>query len=148
MPSSDAFIKVERQAQSWLQESVPAQDLQAAHWTTQEWLHFLRYLPRKLEAEKIRELDSAFQLTRSGNSEIAHQWLLIAIRNHYEPAASRLEEYLISTGREKLIKPLYEELIKTSEGKQRASDIYSKARPAYHPIVVAKLDKLLDWKHQ
>ena len=96
----------------------------------------------------MRELDDSFHLTRSINSEIAHQWLLMATRNHYEMAASRVEEFLISTGRKRLIKGLYEALIKSSDGKQRAVAIYRKARPAYHPIVVAKLDKLLDWKNE
>jgi leukotriene-A4 hydrolase len=147
-PSSDAFTKVEKQAARWLSEEIAVHELRTAFWTTQEWLHLLRHLPRKLESEKMRELDGAFQLTGSSNSEIAHQWLLMAIRNHYEPASSRLEEFLLTTGREKLIKPLYEELIKSSEGKQRATAIYSQARPAYHPIVVTKLDKLLNWKNE
>ena len=34
---------------------------------------------------------SAFGLTGRGNSEIAHQWLLMAIRNDYAPADARLE---------------------------------------------------------
>ena len=39
--------------------------------------------------------------------------------------------------------PLYEELIRTPEGRERALAIYAKARPCYHPIAVDSVDKLL-----
>ncbi|HKY03329.1 MAG TPA: leukotriene A4 hydrolase C-terminal domain-containing protein, partial [Blastocatellia bacterium] len=101
---SDAFAKVERQADHWLKGETAVANLDAAGWTTQEWLHFLRHLPADLDKAKMAELDKRFNLTASGNSEIAHQWLLMAIRGGYEPAYARLDEYLISIGRRKLIK--------------------------------------------
>jgi leukotriene A-4 hydrolase/aminopeptidase len=142
-PKSDAFAKVERQADAWIKGEVTAAKLNTRGWTTQEWLHFLRHLPLQLERARMEELDRTFRLTESGNSEIAHQWLLMAIRNRYEAAYPRLEEYLISIGRRKLIKPLYEELVKTPEGKERAAAIYRKARPGYHPIAVATIDEIV-----
>lgn len=145
-PQSDAFSKVEQQADLWLQGEKPAAKVTTSEWTTQEWLHFLRHLPKDLNASRMKELDEAFKLTSSGNSEIAHQWLLMSIRNRYEAAYPRLEEYMISIGRRKLIKPLYEELAKTAEGRARAEAIYRKARPGYHPIAVTTIDDLLKWK--
>lgn len=142
-PKSDAFAKVEEQAKGWLDGKTPAVKLQTKEWSTQEWLHFLRFLPQQLNLNQMQELDRAFGLTKTGNAEIAHQWLLIAIRNKYEPADSRLEEYLSSIGRQKLIKPLYEELMKTPEGRQRASEIYQKARSGYHPITVTAINKIV-----
>jgi hypothetical protein len=41
------------------------------------------------------------------------------------------------------VKPLYEELARTPEGKQRARAIYAKARPGYHPITAAAVDAIL-----
>jgi len=142
-PQSDAFAKVEAQAKGWLEGKTAAAKLQTKQWSTQEWLHFLRFLPRQLNANQLKELDQAFGLTKTGNAEIAHQWLLISIRNKYEPADPRLEEYLTSIGRQKLIKPLYEELVKTPEGRKRALKIYAKARPAYHPIAQTAVDKVV-----
>ncbi|HST21165.1 MAG TPA: leukotriene A4 hydrolase C-terminal domain-containing protein, partial [Blastocatellia bacterium] len=142
-PASDAFSKVEKQADPWVKGASSASKIQASSWTTHEWLHFLKYLPTELSKEKMSELDQAFHLTRSGNSEIAHQWLLMAIRNRYETAYPRLEEYLTTIGRRKLIKPLYDELVKTPEGQKRACDIYEKARPSYHPIAVDTMDKIV-----
>jgi leukotriene-A4 hydrolase len=144
-PASDAFSKVEGQATAWMKGEIPASKIQSKAWTTHEWLHFLKYLPAQMDKEKMAELDQSFQLTRSGNSEIAHQWLLMAIRNRYEAAYPRLEEYLTSIGRRKLIKPLYEELVKTPEGRERAMAIYQKARPSYHPIAVTSFDEILKW---
>jgi leukotriene-A4 hydrolase len=144
-PQSTAFRSVEREAQRWLQETIPAKQIPAASWTTQEWLHFLRTLPKELQTRRMSELDDSFHLTSSGNAEIAHQWLLMAIHNEYQPASARLEEFLLTTGREKLIKPLYKELTKSPEGKQKAQSIYRKARPGYHPLVVKKIDRDLHW---
>ncbi len=142
-PKSDAFAKVERQADSWIKGEVTAAKLNTRRWTTHEWLHFLRSLPRAIESAKMEELDRTFRLTGSGNAEIAHQWLLMAIANRYEAAYGRLEEYLISIGRRKLIRPLYEEMVKTSEGRERARAIYRKARAGYHPIAVATIDEIM-----
>jgi len=89
------------------------------------------------------ELDQRYHLTKIGNAEIAHQWLLMSIRNKYQPAYPRLEEYLTSIGRQKLIKPLYEELVKTPLGRERALTIYRNARPGYHPITVTAVDKIV-----
>jgi len=145
-PQSDAFSKVEQQADLWLQGERPAAKIATSDWTTQEWLHFLRHLPKDLNAGRMKELDEAFNLTASGNSEVEHQWLLMSIRSQYEAAYPRLEEYLIAIGRRKLIKPLYEELASTQAGRARAEAIYRKARPGYHPIAVTTIDDLLKWK--
>ena len=142
-PHSDAFLRVEEQADNWLRGVLSAEELNGGGWTTQEWLHFMKYLPKDLDQARMRQLDRAFDLTDARNSEIAHQWLLIAIRRSYELAYPRLTSYLQSIGREKLIKPLYEELIKSDEGCRRALAIYQVARPTYHPIIIAKIDKLL-----
>src|SRR5262249_52741284 len=117
--------------------------LETAAWTTQEWLHFLKSLPPKLSVEKMQELDRAFSFTRTHNAEILEEWLQISVRNRYKPAEPRLEEFLISVGRRKYLKPLYEELVKTPEGRARAIAIYKKARPGYHPIAVSTVDGLL-----
>jgi leukotriene A-4 hydrolase/aminopeptidase len=142
-PQSDAFARVEAQAKEWLEGKTPAANLQTKQWSTQEWLHFLQFLPKQLTANQLKELDQAFGLTKIGNAEIAHQWLLISIRNNYEKAYPRLEEYLTSIGRQKLIKPLYEELMKTPAGKERALKIYARARPGYHPIAQTSVDKIV-----
>lgn len=144
-PKSDAFNGVEKEADQWLQGIKTAAEIEASSWTTHEWLHFLRYLPRPLDIEKMKELDASFHLTWSSNAEIAHQWLLMVIRSQYKVAYPRLREFLTSTGRRKLIAPLYQELSKTPHGRQEAREIYAQARPTYHPVAVAAIDKILNW---
>lgn len=146
-PTSPAFSRVEEEAKRWLNGQIVASKIPAGQWTTQEWLHFLKSLPQELDRKKMEELDQAFQLTRSGNSEIAFQWLIMSIRNRYERAYPRLEEFLTSIGRRKFIKPLYEELAKTPEGNERAREIYRRARSTYHPIAVTSIDEVLKWNN-
>ena len=145
-PQSDAFLKVETQASKWLKNNITASGITAKDWTTQEWLHFLTHLPDNIGADRMTELDKAFNLTKSGNSEIAFQWLSMAIKNNYTAADLRLEEFLTTVGRRKFVKPLYEELAKTPAGKTRAAAIYAKARSGYHPITQATIDGILKWK--
>ena len=110
-------------------------------WTTHEWLHFLRGLPLELDSSRMQELDSTYHLTRSGNYEILHEWLLMAIRNRYAAAYPRLEQFLIEVGRRKFVKPLYEAM-----DLEQAAAIYEKARPGYHPITQATIDACLAGK--
>lgn len=138
-----AFARVEEQAKSWATGATAAKGLRTQDWSTQEWQHFLEELPEDLSAARMAELDKALGFTKRGNSEIIFQWLQLAIRHRYEPAYPRLEEFLTSQGRRKFLKPLYEELVKTPEGKERARRIYAKARPTYHPISVATIDGIL-----
>jgi len=147
-PKSDAFAKVETQAQSYLNGKIAAKGIQTNAWTTQEWLHFLTHLPQDLGAKRMAELDKVFNLTNRGNSEIAFQWLMMSIKNDYAAARPRLEEFLTAIGRRKFVRPLFAELAKTPEGTKRAIAIYTKARPGYHPITQASVDEILKWKNQ
>jgi len=131
-PHSDAFTRVEA---GW-----PADTGKwSGKWSTQEWLHFLR---TQLPPDMAR-LDREFHFTGSGNSEILHQWLLMSVKAGYAPAYPKVEEFLSSVGRRKFLKPLYSELMKTSEGQERARRIYAGARAGYHPIAQAAIDAVV-----
>jgi aminopeptidase N len=135
-PQSDAFIAVEADAARW--ERGEAIDTRA--WSTQLWLHFLR----TLQTPDLARLDREFHLTESGNSEILHQWLLMAVRGGYQPAFPRMEQFLASVGRRKFLKPLYSELMKTPEGRERARRVYAGARVGYHPIAQTTMDAIVN----
>ena len=143
LPHSDAFELVDAARKNWLAGKVAAADLPGKDWNTHEWVRFLDGMPAKLPAAKLTELDTAYGLTASRNAEISLCWLRIAIRNDYAAAYGKLETHLTTIGRQRLIKPLYEELLKTPAGTERARAIYLKARPNYHPIAVSALDKLM-----
>ena len=135
-PESDAFTKIDDTRSAWLSGDVKAADIETAQWTVHEWLYFLNNMPESLSSAQLAELDSAFSLTSTKNNEIAHSWLMIAVENNYQPAYDRLYSYLVSIGRNKLVKPLYRELSKTPEGKAFAKRAFEEAKPGYHPLTV------------
>jgi len=143
LPHSDAFKRVDAQRDAWLKREHAAGELETAKWTTHEWLHFLDNLPADLSQDRLSELDGAFHLTASSNNAVAHSWLKGAIRAGYAPAWPRLEQYLTSIGRRMLVKDLYEELLRTPDGRSRAEQIYAKARPLYQVPLVQQLDDLI-----
>jgi aminopeptidase N len=142
--TSDAFAKVEQQVSAF-EGGTAAKELATKGWSTHEWIHFLRHLPKSLTREQMSGLDAAFGFTKSGNSEILHEWLLRAIEQKYEPAYDALEAFLLRQGRRKFLKPLYEKLAETPEGLARAKAIYAKARPMYHSVSYRTIDKILKW---
>ena len=139
---SGALAAVDSQVTRW-NGGAAASSLQTAKWSTQEWLHFLRALPDSIPAARMAELDAQFRLSSSGNAEILSQWLLLAIKNRYEPAFPALARFLTSQGRRKFLTPLYTEMMKTPWGSTMARDIYRRARPTYHSVATATIDKIV-----
>lgn len=112
-------------------------------WTTQDWLRFLRQLPENLGAKDLATLDEAHRLSTTGNYEILTQWLRMSIRAKYAPGLARLEPFLLSVGRQKMLKPIYTELTRTAEGKAKARELFARARSAYHPLAVGLVENIL-----
>lgn len=133
---SDAFAIVDKARQQFLSGQQAAASLATSHWTYHQWNYFLRGLPEKLSKAQLDELDDAFNLTDIGNNEIAHTWLLICIKNWYQPALPRLQQYLVKIGRNKLVKPLYAELAKTAKGKALGRKAFAQAKEGYHPLTI------------
>ena len=144
MPKSDALEKVEQARDAWLMSGSVEALAQASAWSTQEWVHFIDALPRKLDADRLSALDRRFKLTDSPNAEIAHVWFRLAIANRYTAAFPAMERYMIRIGRRKLIVPLYRDLALTADGKAMAQRIYAKAREGYHPVAQSTVDDLLN----
>jgi len=113
------------------------------HWASQEWEHFLRGLPPTLSAAELARLDATFQFTASGNAELLAAWFALALRASYAPADAALASFLQHVGRRKFLVPLYRALLATPGGRQRAQEIYGRARPNYHAVATSTLDALL-----
>jgi aminopeptidase N len=140
-PDHVRFSKVDSAREAFLRGHAPA-TLATAEWTTHEWLHFLRKMPKSLSLEQMNSLDKAYHFTESRNSEIAFQWFITAISAHYEHAYPQMERFLSVTGRQKFILPLYEAL-KSDDNLSLAQSLYAKYRANYHPLAQGKLDKML-----
>jgi leukotriene-A4 hydrolase len=143
---SPALASVEQMAARWVAGKIQAEALAQAGWSTHELLHFLDALPMDLGADRMMELDRYFAFTSSGNSEVLRRWLAMSVRNRYPPADAALKDFLITVGRRKHIKPIYEELVKSAEGRLRARAIYAQARPRYHPITQAAIDAVIGFE--
>ncbi len=142
---SAALARVDAERAAWLAGKA-AKDLETAGWAYQQWVHFLRNLPAPIHAARLAELDAAFRLSESGNSEILFAWLMQAVENGYEPARPAVKQFLLSMGRRKFLRPLYQEMAKTPEGLEWARRVYAKARPTYHPVSVNSIDQVLKWE--
>lgn len=144
VPESSAFTRVEAEAKRFA-SGAPAASLATARWTPQEWQHFLQQLRSvPLSAAQVRDLDSRFQLSKSGNSEILFAWLRVAVAREYAPAVPALERFLTSQGRRKFLAPLYEDLMASSWGRPIAQRLYETARPSYHAVSTRTLDGIVE----
>lgn len=137
----ERFKKVDAARTAFLSGTAPA-TLQTAKWSTHEWLHFLRKMPRPLAADKMKTLDDAYHLTQSGNGEIADLWFIMSVAADYQTAYPAMDKFLSAVGRRKFLEPLYEEMMTTGK-QQMAKDIYTKYRQNYHPLAQMTLDKLV-----
>ncbi|MEP7246565.1 MAG: M1 family metallopeptidase, partial [Gammaproteobacteria bacterium] len=143
LPLADVFAPVDQARTQWLAGKTTAAELPVKEWSTQEWQHFLDNLPETLPRANLDELQSAFSLSASRNAEIAFSWFRVAVRNGYEPAYPPLEHYLMTIGRRKFVRPLFEALMKTPRGAQLARTVYAKARPGYHPLTQTAVDAVV-----
>jgi aminopeptidase N len=141
-PKSAAFDKVDAARNAWFDGAAPASSIEPAAWTTQEWLHFINGLPADATAERLKELDLAFDLTGSRNAEIAFAWQMKAIAAGYAPAMQAVESFLTRVGRGKFIYPLYRALKEKGE-LATAERIFEKARGGYHPIAQRRVAEIL-----
>lgn len=142
VPESPAFAEVDAQRAEWMAGEAGANGIATAGWTVHEWRHFLNGLPRAMETARLAELDDAFRLTSSTNYMILRDWMSLVIRNRYEPGYARLEALLQETGRNLLVKPLYEALMETGQS-EFARRVYEAALPGYHPITVAAIEPVV-----
>lgn len=143
VPVSPQFEAIAAARAQWLAGQRAAAALDAGSWNTQEWMYFLDGLPEKLTTKQLADLDAAWHLNGSKNAEIARRWYLAAIRSGYLPAREAMAEYMTRIGRRYLVVPLYEALAKTPDGKAFARKVYAKAKPGYHPLTQASIEKAL-----
>jgi aminopeptidase N len=143
VPHSVLFAAVEAQQASWLSGDIKATDIKTQKWSAQEWLRFLGMMPSDIGLDKMDELDSAFNLTKTGNNEVVFVWLKMGIQQGYEPSKERLESFLSSIGRNKFIFPLYVELMKSEDGAKFAKRVYKNSRAGYYPISHDLIDPIV-----
>lgn len=144
-PKTDVerFAKVNLEVEKFV-NGAQASSLKTQSWSTFEWMHFLRQLNAQgISYDQMKDLDGAFALSKTQNSEKADLWYLLAIKNQYEVAYPAMTAFLNVTGREKFLTPLYKEMMKTPAGQEMAKRIYANARPNYHPLSQSIIDRIV-----
>jgi leukotriene-A4 hydrolase len=140
---SPAFALVEAEARRFTQGAAAA-SLQVTAWTPQQWQHLLEELRTKpLSPAQLRDLDTTFGLSASGNSEIVFAWLRVAVARQYAPAVPAIERFLTAQGRRKFLRPLYEDLMQTAWGQPIARRVYAAARSSYHAVSTQTIDAIV-----
>jgi leukotriene-A4 hydrolase len=142
-PDPGAFAAVDAAAQAF-NAGGGAGAVPYAGWNWAERVRFLKALPRQLPRARLDEIDRAFGLSQSGNSEVLFVWLRLALGNRYEPAVPVAERFLLAMGRRKFVQPLFQTLIEQGEwGRTIAGRLYARARAGYHNVTAASVDRLL-----
>jgi leukotriene-A4 hydrolase len=143
LPATTMFQPVDAARAAWLAGKLQAKKL-GADWVTQQWIYFLNNMPATLTPAQLADLDKAFGFSKTPNAEIAHSWFKLVIVNDYRLSFPRLEEYLKTIGRRKLVTPLYEALMKSSSGAEFAKRVFAKARPGYHPQTAEAIEAVVE----
>ena len=143
VPFSKELDRVEEDIAKFDNDIIAASQIDTSGYTTHHWLYLLRGL-KKMTPEKMSEMDKAYKLSETGNSEIACDWFKHAIEQNYKSAYPYMEEFLIRVGRRKFLSPLYERLAQTEDNKKWALEVYKKARPGYHAVSYNSIDDVLE----
>jgi aminopeptidase N len=143
LPDPQAFTAVDAAVRAFAQGG-PVSAVPFASWSTNERLRFLNSLPRELPRARLDQLDQAFQLSQTGNSEVLFSWLTLAINNRYDPAVPAAERFLAGMGRRKFVAPLFTSLVAEGDwGKTIAQRIYARTRSGYHSVTRNTVDATL-----
>ena len=147
VPKSVRFEDVDKQRSEYINmQDVNA--LQTKEWSTHEWLHFLRKLPKDTNPSTLSQLDEKFGFSASGNAEILAAWFELAIYGGYtREITPYLQKFLINIGRRKFLSPLYGALIK-SGNTELAQQIFEKARPNYHSVSAGTIANMLNTQNK
>lgn len=137
---SDAFSDVERQVALFTQGK---SQWKTDSWTVHQWLHLLDKLPRQLTAAQLISLDQQFGFSQSQNAELFVAWARLAIPLNYEAMQQPLQAFLLKVGRSKFVVPLYRALMQNPHWQNFAKQVYQQARPGYHPLTQALVDKII-----
>lgn len=144
--SSDAFDRVDEQVAALLGGNDPG-SLDTTDWVSQQWVHFIRRLPVDVDQATLAAVAERFGFTTSGNIEIATAWLELVVASGYvfeHPVMDQaLADFLTRHGRALYIRRVYERLATSDRGLARAREIYTVARPTYHSVSQAAIDRVL-----
>src|SRR5690606_5762812 len=107
-------------------------------FTTQEWMHLLRSLPRDMSRKKMSYIDKYIDFNNWNNAEIQTEWFLLSIDANYRPAYPAMEKFLSLVGRRKFLQPLYVKL--AEKDKDYARKVFEQSKRSYHSVSISTIE--------
>ncbi len=138
---SKLMDEAERLADQFAAGQITAKQL-SSDWSYAQWVIFFNRLPAPLPVEKLADLDKTFGFSKSKNFEILAEWFKHCISSRYQAAYPFIEQFLLSVGRRKYVRPIYLAMSKIPELRPMAEATYNKARPTYHYITYSAVDEI------
>ena len=138
---SEDFNAIDVIQKSWRKTGVKG--LSQKIKSTTEKQRFIDYLPEDITPKEMADIDAEFNFTKDGNFVIKRQWFVPAMRSQYTIAYPAIEQFMIATSRTGSLMTLYKQMVKTSEGKIWAKNIFEKAKSGYHATTIQSVESLL-----
>lgn len=142
MPPADTFTHVDDVMRIWLSQQLPLSTLKTRDWSVQEWIYFLRRLPRQLSEAQLAELESNYGFSSSQNAELFTEWALLVVPLRHPLIDEPLKKFLKSVGRIRYLEPLYRMLSTNEQKREWMRKVYREARSSYHPQAQLILDQI------
>lgn len=142
IPDSPQFDAIDKQRAAFLAGALPAAQLDARGWNTQEWMYFLDRLPDTPTLAQVQAIDAAWHLTGTHNAEIGMRWYVHAIAAGDRAVWPAAAEHMSRIGRLYLTLPVYAAFAKTPEGLAYAEQVYARAKDGYHPLTQQAIERL------
>lgn len=144
--TSPRLEKVERLAAEAAENPKKLKKYKRADLTTQEWMAFIRKLPRHTPPKTLKQMDEILAFKNCGNAEIMCEWYLLAINSGYTLIRKDMGRFLNKTGRLKYLEPIYEALNNShyQSDKDLARKLFSQSRGHYHPVARLSINELLN----
>lgn len=120
--------------------------LDTRSWSPNQWVLYLQSLSRDLPPEFAQSLHQ-FGLMSVPHIEVRWSYLLFCLETGYldDDIFHAVSTILTRVGRMKYILPLYRALAKSKDPRSSglAQAVFAQARPTYHPIAVAQVERIL-----
>lgn len=110
---------------------------------TQEWLEFIRHLPKKMDPNRMALIDKHLNFKGCGNAEIMTEWYLLGINSGYKAIRPEMKRFLCKVGRRKFLSPIYDALSKNPDDLKWAKMVFIRANMGYHYVSYTTIEEIL-----
>ncbi|MCB9251611.1 MAG: M1 family metallopeptidase [Flavobacteriales bacterium] len=142
-PVSTELTRVDSLVEACFSKDLKPYEMDTTGFTTHHWQYFIRQFSKKAGSLQVIRMEKAFHFSLRSNSEINCDWFVTTIKAGLKINRIQIENFLTTVGRRKFLMPIYEELIKTKEGKEWARSVFEKAKSGYHSVSRNSVEHLL-----